>query len=165
MPGRTLKRAPTALGRKSHDLATGFTLIELIVVLVITGLLLGLILAYGPLRSPNLQIRGAASEVAQGLRVARARAIALNRPVSFLLDPTGHVYRIDNATPRLLPKDIQLAMLTAAGKSGPAQGVRSISFAPDGSSSGGRIALAENGLRLLVGVDWLTGRVTVADGR
>lgn len=147
------------------DPAAGFTLIELMVVLVIMGLLVGLMLTYGPMRSQSLRIRGAASEVAQGLRVARARAIALNRPVSFVLDPDGHVYRIDNGASRLLPNDIQLAMLTAAGKSNPTENIDSISFASDGSSSGGRIALAEDGLRVLVGVDWLTGRVTVADER
>jgi general secretion pathway protein H len=38
-----------------------------------------------------------------------------------------------------------------------------ITFAPDGSSSGGRVAMAEGGRRVLVGVDWLTGRVSVAN--
>jgi general secretion pathway protein H len=148
-----------------QELAAGFTLIEFIVVLVIMGLMLAVMLTHGPMRSPTLQIRAAAAEVAQGLRAARARAIALNRPVSFLLDPTGHVYRVDNTAPQFLPSELQLAMLTVAGKSSPARGVGAISFAPDGSSSGGRIELAGDGLRLLVGVDWLTGRVSVADAR
>ena len=145
--------------------AAGFTLIELIVVLVIMGLMLALILTHGPMRSPTLQIRAAAAEVAQELRAARARAIALNRPVSFLLDPIGHEYRVDNAAPQFLPSELQLAMLTVAGKSSQTRGIGAISFAPDGSSSGGRIELARDGLRLLVGVDWLTGRVSVADAR
>ena len=38
-----------------------------------------------------------------------------------------------------------------------------IRFNPDGSSSGGRITLADGSRRVAVGVDWLTGRVTVAD--
>jgi general secretion pathway protein H len=148
-----------------REFATGFTLIELIVVLVIMGLLLVVMLTHGPMRSPTLQIRAAAAEVAQGLRAARARAIALNRPVSFLLDPTGHVYRVDNTAPRFLPSELQLAMLTIAGNASRARGVGAISFAPDGSSSGGRIELAGDGLRMLVGVDWLTGRVSVSDAR
>ena len=36
-------------------------------------------------------------------------------------------------------------------------------FAPDGSSTGGRIELAAGARRMQVGVDWLTGRVSVAD--
>jgi len=52
-----------------------------------------------------------------------------------------------------------------AAKASRQSNTSNISFAPDGSSSGGRIELAENGVRLLVGVDWLTGLVSVADAR
>ena len=40
-----------------------------------------------------------------------------------------------------------------------------IRFNPDGSSTGGRIVLADGSRKIAVGVDWLTGRVTVADVR
>jgi general secretion pathway protein H len=40
-----------------------------------------------------------------------------------------------------------------------------IRFNPDGSSSGGRITIAEGGRRIAIGVDWLTGRVQVANAR
>jgi hypothetical protein len=39
------------------------------------------------------------------------------------------------------------------------------SFAPDGSATGGVIILGTPGRRILVGVDWLTGRVDIADAR
>ncbi len=143
----------------------GFTLIELVVVLVIMGLMLGLLLTRGPMRHPTLEVRAAAARVAQGLRVARARAIALNRRVSFSLDLTGHDFRIDNAPPQALPETLRLAMLTIAGKASRQQNIGTISFGPDGSSSGGRIELDGDGMRLLVGVDWLSGRVSVADER
>src|SRR5208282_6754454 len=66
------RRTPGARSRPD-----GFTLIELAVVLAIMGLMLALVLAHGPMRSPTLQTRAAAAQVAQGLRSARARAIAL----------------------------------------------------------------------------------------
>jgi len=141
----------------------GFTLIELAVVLAVMGLMLGLVLTHGPMRSPTLENRAAATQVAQGLRSARARAIELNRPVTFSLDLAGHNFRIDNAPPQPLPPALRLSMLTIAGKAN--QDTGDISFAPDGSSSGGRIELDGNGGRLLVGVDWLTGRVSVADAK
>ena len=143
----------------------GFTLIELVVVLAIMGLMLALVLTHGPMRSPTLQTRAAAAQVAQGLRSARARAIALNRPVTFSLDLAGHSFRIDDAAPQALPDALRLAVLTVAGKASRQRGIGTISFAPDGSSSGGRIELAGYGTRLLVGVDWLTGLVSVADAR
>ena len=36
-------------------------------------------------------------------------------------------------------------------------------FAPDGSSTGARILLADGDRRIQIGVDWLTGRVSTAD--
>src|SRR5580700_207820 len=152
-------------GGEKRDAAGGFTLIELMVVLVIMGLMLGLVLQHGPMRSPVLQIRAAATQVAQGLRSARARAIALNRPVTFSLDVEDHSFRVGDAAPQMLPATLRLAALTVAGKPSRQSNTSNISFAPDGSSSGGRIELAGNGVRLLVGVDWLTGLVSVADAR
>lgn len=157
--------SPTEAGREAAGGSAGFTLIELAVVLAIMGLMLALVLTHGPMRSPTLEARAAAAQIAQGLREARARAIALNRPVSFSLDLAEHDFRVDGAPPHPLPAGLQLAVLTIAGRANAGQQSATIGFAPDGSSSGGRIALAGKGVRLLVGVDWLTGRVSVADAR
>jgi general secretion pathway protein H len=145
--------------------AAGFTLIELAVVLAIAGLMVGLVLTHGPMRSRTVETRAAAEQVVQGLRFARARAIELNRPVVFSLDVEGHDFRVDGAAPQPLPEALRLAMLGIAGGARGRQDVGSISFAPDGSSSGGRIEMDGNGQRLLVGVDWLTGRVSIADAQ
>jgi len=134
-------------------------------VLAIMGLMLGLVTIRGPMRSPAMQTRAAADEVAQGLRSARVRAIALNRPVTFSLDVEAHSFRVDGAPSQPLPAMLQLAALSVAGKARQPRGTSDISFAPDGSSSGGRIELAGHGTRLLVGIDWLTGRVSVVDAR
>ena len=115
------------------------------------------------MRSPTLENHAAAAQVAQGLRSARSRAIELNRPVTFSLDLAGHNFRVDGAPPQQLPTALRLSMLTIKGKA--SQDTGDISFAPDGSSSGGRIELDGNGGRQVVGVDWLTGRVSVADAQ
>jgi general secretion pathway protein H len=143
----------------------GFTLIELAVVLAIMGLMLALVVTRGPMRGPVLQTRAAAAQIVQGLRAARARAIALNRPATFSLDVEDHSFRIDDAAPQKLPAMLQLIVLSVLDKASKQRDGSDISFAPDGSSSGGRIELTGNGTRLLVGVDWLTGRVSVADAR
>ena len=130
----------------------GFTLLEMLVVLAILGLTVGLVLARGPMRSAGLEARSAASTIAGALRAARSQAIATDRPVTVLIDPAAHALRIGAAAPRRLASSV--------GFTGPANG---ITFAPDGSSSGGRIALATGPMRMEVAVDWLTGRVSVAD--
>jgi general secretion pathway protein H len=135
------------------------------VVLAIMALMLSLAVTSRPMRGSTMQTRAAADEVAQGLRSARVRAIALNRPVTFSLDIRAHSFRVDGAASQPLPETLQLAALSVAGKPGRRRDSSDISFAPDGSSSGGRIELIGQDKRLLVGVDWLTGRVSVVDAR
>lgn len=136
----------------------GFTLIEIVVVLAVLGLMVGLILYRGAPRSPVLDLRAATGDVARTLRVARSRAIASNRRVVVLFDMGRRDISVDGASPRPMPDKLGMSVVGQA-----AGGARaaSISFAPDGSSSGGRIDLAEGERRARIGVDWLTGRVSV----
>src|SRR6516162_11605942 len=146
------------------DRGGGFTLIELLVTLAVLGLALTLIAGYKPPWSRGLGLRATAAELAAGLRLARSEAIVNNRPVAFDLDLVGHRYRVGTGTPRHLPADISLELLTIAGevRNGREGAIR---FNPDGSSTGGRISLADGLRRVAVGVDWLTGRVSIADER
>ena len=146
------------------DREGGFTLIELLVVLAVLGLALALIAGYKPPWSRGLGLKATAAELAAGLLLARSEAIVSNRPVAFDLDLIGHRYRIGSATPRRLPADLSLELLTISGEvlNGREGDIR---FNPDGSSTGGRISLADGRRRIGVGVDWLTGRVSVADER
>ena len=147
--------------RTDLERCRGFTLIEVIVTLAILGFALVLVAGYKPPWSSGLGLKGTASELASGLRLARSEAIATNRPVAFDLDVAGHIYRIGTAE-RRLPANLSIELLTIVGESRGAS-VGDIRFNPDGSSTGGRIALADGKRRMAVGVDWLTGRVSVAD--
>src|SRR6516162_4730757 len=94
----------------------GFTLIELLVSLAVLGLALTLIAGYKPPWSRGLGLRATASELAAGLRLARSEAIRTNRPVVFDLDLTGHRYRVGTGTPRQLPANLSLELLTISGE-------------------------------------------------
>jgi general secretion pathway protein H len=155
---------PLGCTKSCPDRVGGFTLIELLVSLAILGLALVLIAGYKPPWSRGVGIRATAAELAAGLRLARSQAILSNRLVVFDLDLTGHRYRIGTGTPRLLPADLSLELLTISGEARNAR-EGDIRFNPDGSSTGGRISLTDGQRRIGVGVDWLTGRVSVADGR
>lgn len=145
--------------------AAGFTLIEMIVVLGVLGLMLGLVLTRGgPLHSRGLSERTAINALAGGLREARARAIATNRPVEFALDTDHKLFQIGTAAPTALPPDFGLKLITAiAERRSDTQGA--IRFEPDGSSTGGGIELISGRRHVKIGVDWLSGRVTVADAK
>ena len=141
----------------------GFTLIEVLVVLAVIGLVLGIVGLRGPARNSALDLRGAADTVSGTLRLARSRAIASNATVSVTFDVNGPALRIDTAPAVALPAGVSLTvMATLDNTAGPR--LAAIRFAPDGSSSGGAVTLQQNGRRLQVGVDWLSGRVSVAEG-
>jgi general secretion pathway protein H len=141
---------------------SGFTLIEVIVVLVVLGLMVGLVMEHGPMRSRTLETRAAATELVQALRVARSRAIALDRPVSVVLDVAAHRFRVDGAPPRALPPAVGVSATALAGDT-IGDRIASIGFAPDGSSTGGHIDLGDRGSRVRVVIDWLTGQVSIAN--
>jgi len=140
----------------------GFTLLEVVVVLMVLGLALGIVTSRGPPRSAALEIRGVAGEMAQALRLARGRAIMLNRPVGVTLDLARRTYRVDGAPERGVPPALTVSVLAADGET-LADRLAAIRFAPDGSSSGGYVELSDGGRRMRVAVDWLSGRVSVAE--
>src|ERR1700761_1230283 len=135
--------------RPDLKLCAGFTLIEVIITLTILGLALVLIAGYKPPWSSTLGLKGTASELASGLRLARSEAISSNRPVAFALDVTGHLYRVGAGATRRLPANLSIELLTISGQS---RGTRvgDIRFNPDGSSTGGRISLADGTRRVAV---------------
>jgi general secretion pathway protein H len=117
---------------------SGFTLLEMLVVIAVMGLILLLITGYGPPRSHFLEEQAAARDVAAAMRAARGQAIAGGQPVAFTL-------------PRL---PAWLAVSVQAPPGG-------IVFAPDGSASGGRVLLDGNGREVVITADWLTGRAQI----
>jgi len=127
----------------------GFTLLELIVVLIILGLALSLVLTQGPVRSPTVEFDSAVRQVTEALRLARSRAIADDRMVAVVFAPRG--FRLDRETPIAFASEISLS------------GNRLIDFTPDGGSSGGEVTLRMGARQMVIGVDWLTGRVTLSE--
>ena len=158
------RRSARDSARAGRGRCRGFTLIELLVVLAISSLALVLIIGYRPPWSRGLGVHATAAELAAGLRLARSEAILSNRPVAFDLDAAGHRYRIGNAAAKQVPADLSIELLTISGEARKA-GDGDIRFNPDGSSTGGRISLIDGQRKVAVGVDWLTGRVSIADAR
>lgn len=146
------------------DRQAGFTLIEVLVVLAILGLALAIVAAHGPARSPALEARSAADQVARALRLARSQAVATNHPVAFTLDVAGHRFRVGDGAWQALPTGLGLAM-TAAAEADPDPARGRIVFAPEGGATGGRVRISVGHSALDVSVAWLSGRVMVALAR
>jgi general secretion pathway protein H len=139
---------------------SGFTLIELVVVLAILAIAAAMVVVRGMPVSPATQARVAAGELSNALRSARAEALVNNRSVTFTLDTASHLYQWGQQPTQPLPGDLQLALLTGQEQV-VSKEAGSVRFDPDGGSSGGRITIAGGDRIWMVGVDWLTGRVSI----
>jgi general secretion pathway protein H len=123
---------------KKELLSSGFTLIEMIVVIAVLGLVLAVLTTYSPPRSHWLETVAAADRVAAAMRSAQTEAIASGQPVAWRLPD--------------LPAWMHPAVTAPSG---------GVVFEPDGSATGGVVMLSTGNRQVTVTADWLTGRITV----
>lgn len=80
--------------RATHgNAARGFTLLELLVVLVIAGVLLGMV-GLNAMQGERQVLQGEAQRVALLLQLARDEAIVRNRPIAFEAEPDRYRFLI-----------------------------------------------------------------------
>lgn len=77
--------------------ARGFTLVEIMVVLVIIGITLGMV-SINAIPSPRQNLQGEASRIALLLQLARDEAIVRNRLVAFEADSEHYRFLVRNET-------------------------------------------------------------------
>jgi general secretion pathway protein H len=143
--------------------AAGVTLIELLVVLSLMALIAGMTV---PMLSGGVSgsaLKGAAREVAAGLRYARSDAVATRQETRLVFDLAKRTFRIDrSARIHNLPEKVELKLFTAQSDIVNDR-IGAIRFFPDGGSNGGRVTIAAGERKYEVDVDWLTGRVAILD--
>ena len=144
---------------------TGFTLLELLVVLAIAAMLMALVPPVLSKAAPGVRAKAAARDMADTLRGARAVAVTRGRPIDVRFDAGEGEYVVSGSAARALPQGLTLALpgpgdgATAAATS-PHYTLR---FQPDGSSNGLRAVLGSPGRYYRVEVSWLTGRISLAE--
>ncbi|MHB1237390.1 MAG: GspH/FimT family pseudopilin [Gallionella sp.] len=92
---------------KCPRVSRGFTLLELLVVMVIVGITLGAV-AFNAMPSERQALQNEAQKIALLLQSARDEAIVRNRPVAFETDGEGYRFlvRENNAWQPLLDDDL-----------------------------------------------------------
>lgn len=141
----------------------GFTLLEILVALVIGVLLVSLVPPLLSGMSGATELRGAARQLAAGLRGARNEAVTRRHEAVLTLDLAGHRFGVTD-DPRVvaLPESVALKLYTAQSEliDGATGNIR---FFPDGSSTGGHITVSGPKLAYQVNVDWLTGAIAIVE--
>ncbi|HXU53284.1 MAG TPA: GspH/FimT family pseudopilin [Casimicrobiaceae bacterium] len=141
----------------------GFTMMELLVVLAIMGIIAAFAMpTFGGSGVSTSALRGAAREIAAGLRYARSEAVAKRHETFVAIDLAGRRFKVaDDPVEHALPKDAEIKLFTAQSDL-VNDSTGAIRFFPDGGSNGGRITVASGDRKFDIDVDWLTGRVSIA---
>lgn len=141
----------------------GFTLLELIIVLLIS--VLGFAVVGSNISSGNqsTRIQAAARDIASALRYAHGQALISRQPVAVTVNLDDNSYSIGDRG-KIYRLDREIAISVTVAEEEFAEGGRAgIRFFGDGSSTGGRITLEWGTQLRRIDVNWITGAVAIHD--
>ena len=138
----------------------GFSLLELIVVVVLIAATTALAASVMTTGLPGQQLRNASRELAAQLRYTRAQAIVTGKPQLFTLDARSREWKAPNRRHGQLPREIEV-VATGARIEQTQPELMAIRFFPEGAATGGRIVLSRERAAWQLDVEWLTGEVTI----
>lgn len=141
---------------KRQTRTSGFTLLEMLVVMALLGLIGGLSAQLLRPPSANLRVEAAARALCATLRATRTRSIATNSESSVMIDLGRKTFSSPVGGEATLPADaiVEIDVASSQRIAGQTGGIL---FFPDGSSTGGRIVIQLFDRRATVDVNWLTG--------
>jgi general secretion pathway protein H len=152
----SLRNSPCALR------LSGFTLLELIVVLFIVVLgfsVVGINLSSG---NDATKLKVAARDIVSALRFARGQALISHQETTVTLDLAENTYTVSGRDKVYsIDKVIDVTVVTAQNEI--TEGLGSIRFFADGSSTGGRITLERGKAAWKIDINWLTGQIELDD--
>lgn len=142
----------------------GFTLIEMIAVLMLVALVAGAVAFSLGSNMKGVKTRAAVRDLTAAMRYTRGQAIVKHEQRALEIDVEARTYLAPGRPLVELPEGLDMKLLTAASEqTGDSKGL--IRFFPDGSSSGGRVTLKRGDYEWRVEIAWLTGEVRMEEGR
>ena len=148
---------------RARSAPQGFSLIEIILVMVIIALASVLAAAAMGGGFRGMQLKSSAKQIASNLRYTRAQAIQTGRPQRFVIDPRRHHWEAPKAHRGNVPPKLGIVFI-GAREVQPQSGEGAIVFFPDGAATGGRIQLTAGKVAWDINVGWLTGQVELKRG-
>jgi general secretion pathway protein H len=142
--------------------AEGFTLLEMLVVIVILALATAVAMPILARPSDGVRLQATARDLINALRLTRAMAIARNAEVALTIDVDKRTFASAAVRTQSFGPDIA-AELTFAEPERAARSTGGFRFFPDGSSSGGDVRLRLRGSEAKICVNWLTGEAQLGE--
>jgi general secretion pathway protein H len=143
---------------KSRAGDSGFTLLELLVVITVAGLLLGVVAPRMVDTVAHARLRSSAARIETLLRETRATAMRTSKPITVTIDAAQQTI-VGSSKEFSLPHS-EKVLFEPYNRTQFEAPATSLKFLPDGSSNGGAIIVAGNLDRLRIDIDWLTGRIS-----
>ncbi len=140
----------------------GFTLLEMIFVLMIMAIMAGLLSVSVVGRLDSVRVATAARDLTAALRFTRSQAILLRKEQFLVVNLEKRSYLAPGRPVVIMPERLDLKMLTASAEATSEKEGR-IRFFPDGGSTGGNVRLISGEREWRVNVSWLTGEIELKD--
>jgi general secretion pathway protein H len=145
--------------RPANPWQQGFSLIELMVVMVLVIALFGLVGTSISRSVRGAELRNEVREVIAGLRHTRGQAVIQRSEQVFRVDADRLVWQAAGRDPESLPEGLDITLTTARSEM-TGENAGGIRFFPDGSSTGGSVLLSVDERKWYVTVGWLTGEIS-----
>lgn len=150
-------------GVKSRP-ATGYTLVELLVVLVILSIAMAGSVMFSLQQSGKASLPRLSSQIASLIGSASTRSVLTQREVLVVVDPVAHEISTPGEDLIRIPDRFSMEIITAKSEV-LNTGDAALRFFPEGGSTGGSIRLLDGEKVISIDVDWLTSRVSIVEVR
>jgi len=131
----------------------GFTLMEMLVVIVLMSIAIGLV-GFGLQQGLSAaKERQAVGQMVNALRATRVKAIVTGQPARTVFDLRKKAFQAPGQRAQQWPAELQVTLHTAAEMGS------TVEFYPDGGSTGGNLMVFNGDRRWRIDIGWLTGSV------
>jgi general secretion pathway protein H len=144
--------------------SSGFSLVELIMVLLLIGISMAIVLPNVDKGLQEREVRSSALGLAAVARDLRSRALSDGVPQQLVVNLPQNSYLVSRTREVRLPADVKF--ISVDGGESLDRDTKRFYFFPNGSSLGGDIVLADSdkGISYLIHMEPLTGRIEVSRG-
>jgi general secretion pathway protein H len=141
----------------------GFSLIEILVVMVFIAVIAGFVSSSMTKSLKNTKIRAVSKNLVSAMRYTRGQAIVKHEQKTITFNVKEKTYKAPRKKTVTIPEEVEINVFTADSEVAD-ESSGSIRFFSDGSSTGGWVKLTYGEKIWKINVNWLTGEISTVEG-